>query len=156
VNAGRHGFRCTLRQEAKMEFCKRTIVVMGPGGACRRALQLSLNLEGYGVHAAESPGEARRLIDELWPEAVVVDVSEGNPDVLALVRDIRQSRFHRHMVIVASSPIGRAEQERKAFEAGCDAFVIQAGATRELAELLEAYLPASAGIAQEISAQRWN
>jgi CheY-like chemotaxis protein len=139
-----------------MEFCKRTIVVIGPGGASRRALQLSLNLEGYGVHAAEGTGEARRLIDEHWPEAVVVDISEGSPDVLNLVRDIRQSRFHRHIVIVASSPIARAEQERCAFEAGCDAFVIQAGHTRELAELLEAYLPATAEIAQESRAQRWN
>ena len=85
-----------------------------------------------------------------------MDVSEGSPDVLALVRDIRQSRFHRHMVIVASAPIPRPEQERNAFEAGCDAFVLQAGHTRELAELLEAYLPASTGLAHETRAQRWN
>lgn len=123
-----------------MELVKRTVVIVGPNGAARRALQLSLNLEGYGVQAAETSSEARHLIDKHWPEAVIIDVSESSPEYLALARNIRHSKLHKHVVIVASAPISFADQERAAYEAGCDAFLLQAGQTRELAELLDAYL----------------
>jgi CheY-like chemotaxis protein len=130
-----------------METSKRTIVIIGQNTASRRALQLALNLEGYGVHAAESTLEGRRLIDLHWPEAVVLDVADGSPDVLRLARDIRGSRFHRQVVIVAAAPVCLPAQERAAYEAGCDAFVVQPGLSREVAELLEAYLPVGVGMA---------
>jgi two-component system cell cycle response regulator DivK len=143
-----------------MELCKRSVVVVGHSVTVRRVLQLSLNLEGYGVHLADNCAAARRLIDEHWPEAVIVDVGAGAPDLMRLVRDIRSSRFHRHMVVVASAPVVLADQERAAYEAGCDAFVARPEETRELAEVLEAYLPDGGPLCltarSESQTLRWN
>ena len=141
-----------------MDFSKRNVVVIGQNNAGRRALQLALNLEGYGVHAADSAAEAWSLIDKHWPEAVVLDVADESPDGLALVRDLRKSQHHRHVVIVASSPLVLPRQERAAYEAGCDAFLVQPGQSRELAELLEAYLPAGghAVCLPEMGEKLWN
>jgi DNA-binding response OmpR family regulator len=143
-----------------MEASKRMIVIIGQNTASRRALQLALNLEGYGVQAADSTLEGRRLIDLHWPEAVVLDVADGNAtDVLRLARDIRGSRFHRHVIIVASAPVCLPAQERAAYEAGCDAFVVHPAQSREVAELLEAYLPVggvSGADGAMQSAKLWN
>lgn len=123
-----------------MDLNKRNVVVVGANTADRRALQLALDLEGYAVHATESATEARRMIDQHWPEAIVIDVSEGRPELMALVREVRGNRLHRHIVLVASSPIRFPEQEAAAYEAGCDAYLVRAGQTRELAEVLDTYL----------------
>ncbi len=124
-----------------MDVSKRTVVVVGQNNAGRRALQLALNLEGYGVHAADSPEEGWTLIDKHWPEAVVLDVADDSPEVLSLVRDLRKNPHHRHVVIVAAAPLPLAAQERAAYEAGCDAFMVSPGQSRELTELLECYIP---------------
>jgi CheY-like chemotaxis protein len=123
-----------------MDLNKRNVVVVGPNSSDRRALQLALELEGYGVHATESAKEARRLIEQHWPEAVVIDVADGRSEFLALARHLRASRLHRHAVVVASAPVRFAAQERAAYEAGCDVYLINAGQTRELAEILDTYL----------------
>ena len=125
-----------------MELSRRVVVVVGQNNTGRRALQLALNLEGYGVHAAETAVEARNLIDRHWPEAVVLDVADGSPDLLRLAREIRTSSHHRHMVIVAAAPLALPVQEQAAYEAGCDAFVVQPSQSRELPQLLESYLMA--------------
>jgi two-component system, cell cycle response regulator DivK len=143
-----------------MELCKRSVVVVGHSTTTRRVVQLSLNLEGYGVHIADSAHDARRLIDEHWPEAVVIDVGPGSMEALALAREIRKSRFHRHMVIVACAPVALADQEREAIEAGCDAFVARPGETNELGEVLEAFLADNGILSVSSRAQsealRWN
>jgi CheY-like chemotaxis protein len=143
-----------------MELCKMSVLVVGHNHTTRRVLKLSLNLEGYGVHLAESPVEARRLIDEHWPQAIVIDVGGGSPELLALARDIRRSQAHRRMVIVASAPVRYGNQERAAYEAGCDAFVLEPDASRGLAQVLEAYLPAGTSLSAEAREQanllRWN
>jgi CheY-like chemotaxis protein len=123
-----------------MDLNKRNVVVVGPNSLDRRALQLALELEGYGVHATESPKEAGRLIEQHWPEAVIIDVADGRSEILALARTLRASRLHRHVVVVASAPVRFAAQERAAYEAGCDVYLINAGQTRELAEILDTYL----------------
>jgi DNA-binding response OmpR family regulator len=143
-----------------MELCKRSVVVVGHSTTARRVVQLSLNLEGYGVHTADSAHEARRLIDEHWPEAVVIDVGPGLLEALALAREIRRSRFHRNMVIIACSPVALADQERDAIEAGCDAFVARPGETSELGDVLDAFLSESGVLSVSARAQaeplRWN
>lgn len=140
-----------------MELSKRTVVVVGHNNATRRALQLALNLEGYGVHAADTVSEGRRLIDKLWPEAVVLDVGDGSPEVLGLARDIRKSQHHRHVVIVAAAQLCYPAQERAAYEAGCDAFLVQPSQTRELTELLDSYLPAGQAAAMpNLESKLWN
>jgi CheY-like chemotaxis protein len=123
-----------------MDLNKRNVVVVGPNSSERRALQLALELEGYGVHATESVKEAHRLIEQHWPEAVVIDVADGRSEILGLARHLRTSRLHRHVVVVASAPVRFATQERAAYEAGCDVYLINAGQTRELAEILDTYL----------------
>jgi CheY-like chemotaxis protein len=140
-----------------MDVSKRSVVVVGQNNAGRRALQLALNLEGYGVHAAESPAEGWALIDKHWPEAVVLDVADDSPDLFGLVRDLRQNPHHRHVVIVAAAPVPLASQERAAYEAGCDAFMISPGQSRELAELLDAYVPAGRSVSlPDMAVKLWN
>ena len=95
-----------------MDVSKRNVVVVGQNNAGRRALQLALNLEGYGVHAADNASEGWELIDKHWPEAVVLDIADDSPDVLGLVRDLRRNPHHRHVVIVAAAPVPLAAQER--------------------------------------------
>src|SRR5688500_6074422 len=129
-----------LPEDASMDLNTRNVVVVGANTADRRALQLALELEGYAVHSTETAGEARRLVDQHWPEAIILDVSEGRPEMLALARDLRANRLHRHIVLVASSPIRFPEQEAAAYESGCDVYLVRAGQTRELAEVLDTYL----------------
>lgn len=140
-----------------MDLNKRNVVVVGPNSSDRRALQLALELEGYGVHAAESAREARRLIEQHWPEAVILDVADGSPEVLGLARHLRNSKLHRHVVVVASAPVRFEAQERAAYEAGCDVYLINAGQTRELAEVLDTYLLSGGSPAGEVqSVTVWN
>jgi CheY-like chemotaxis protein len=140
-----------------MDVSKRIVVVVGQNNAGRRALQLALNLEGYGVHAAENALEGWELIDKHWPEAVVLDIADESPDVLGLVRDLRRNPHHRHVVIVAAAPVPLAAQERAAYEAGCDAFMVSPGQSRELAELLDSYIPVGHPVSLPEMAQKlWN
>ena len=140
-----------------MDLNKRNVVVVGPNTADRRTLQLALALEGYGVHATDNAREARRLVEQHWPEAVILDVSDGRAEVLAFARDLRTSKLHRHVVLVASAPIRFAEQERAAYEAGCDVYMVRPGQTRELAEVLDTYLLAGGSAAPETEGARlWN
>jgi CheY-like chemotaxis protein len=141
-----------------MDVSKRTVVVVGQNNAGRRALQLALNLEGYGVYAADSASEGWVLIDKHWPEAVVLDIADDSPEVLRLVRELRKSPHHRHLVIVAAAPVPLAAQERAAYEAGCDAFMVTPGQSRELTELLDSYIPVGRAVSlPEMSAEKlWN
>jgi DNA-binding response OmpR family regulator len=139
-----------------MELSSNNVLLVGHNHGTRRVLQLALNLAGYGVYMAESSSDARRLIDEHWPKAVILDVGSGSADILGLAREIRRS-LHRRMVILASAPLRYADQERAAYDAGCDAFVLQPGETRELTDMLEAFLPGQlVDIAGEVELHRWN
>lgn len=140
-----------------MDVSKRTVVVVGQNNAGRRALQLALNLEGYGVHAADSVADGWVLIDKHWPEAVVLDIADESPEILALVRDLRRNPHHRHIVIVAAAPVPLATQERAAYEAGCDAFMVSPGQSRELTELLDSYIPVGRSVSlPEMGEKLWN
>jgi len=98
-----------------------------------------LRSDGYRVHLAYSAEDALRVLAEVRPDLMLVDMQLPGMDGLELTRQVRLQPRTKDMLVVALTASTSRDAETRAFEAGCDGFIAKPIDTRGLARRLEAF-----------------
>jgi two-component system, cell cycle response regulator DivK len=78
---------------------------------------------GFRVMEAADGAEALRKVEWRCPHAVLLDLAIPRTDGWTVARQLRSDPRFARVAVVAWSAFDYPEQRRRAFDAGCDAFV---------------------------------
>lgn len=99
-----------------------------------------LEAEGYTVLRAGDAAEAQTVLSRLQPDLILMDIQMPGMDGLTLTRLLKENPVHKHIHIVALTAFAMKGDDRKAIEAGCDAYITKPVETRRLAAQIAAIL----------------
>jgi DNA-binding response OmpR family regulator len=128
-----------------MEAVQATILVVEDHRATRTFLADNLSADGHEVLEADSLADARRLMRTAYPDAAVVDLGLPDGDALELLREVREAdRMAGALdpdlpLLVLTGRAGELDRLR-AFDRGCDDYVVKPFSYQELHARMRALL----------------
>jgi DNA-binding response OmpR family regulator len=96
------------------------------------AIEFLLKQRGYEVHAAPDGSEALRIVEQVVPDLVLLDVMMPQTSGYEVCRAIRRRVEWSHIKIVMLSAKGRDAEVVKGLAMGADLYVTKPFSTREL------------------------
>ena len=99
-----------------------------------------LETEGYAVATAATLDQAWEQLDELPPDAVLLDVQLGLEDGLALAAMIRTDPRLSNLPVIAVTAHAMITDQQRVMDAGCDASVSKPVDFELLREKLQAFI----------------
>ena len=99
-----------------------------------------LQFRGYRVVEVSDGGEALAAAERERPDIILMDVQLPSVSGLEAARRIKARADLRHIPIVAVTSFALSGDEKKAFAAGCDAYVAKPYDPRELLKLIQKLL----------------
>jgi two-component system cell cycle response regulator DivK len=100
-----------------------------------------LQFRGYRVVEVSDGTQALATAEREQPDIILMDVQLPGVSGLELARRIKARADLRHIPIVAVTSFALSGDDKKAFAAGCDAYVAKPYEPRELLKLIERLLP---------------
>ena len=122
-----------------------TLLIVDDDAATRAFLADNLRADGYVVVAAGTVAEAHEVLDEQFPDLVVVDVGLPDGSGLELLRHVREadgvvSRVDPATPVVVLSGRGAEVDRLRGFERGADDYVVKPFSYPELRARVAALL----------------
>lgn len=99
-----------------------------------------LSAAGYKISRAVDAEQARRLLTELVPDLILMDIGLPGMDGLSLTRLIKADPRLSHIPVVALTAYAMRGDSVKAAEAGCDGYITKPIDTRKLIEQVSSIL----------------
>jgi len=99
-----------------------------------------LSREGFEVRAVENSNDAMSEVASWAPELVLMDLRLPGTDGLTLTRTLRADPANQSVLIVAFSAEATAEEERRAFDAGCVGYIAKPIDTRTFGATVRSFL----------------
>jgi two-component system cell cycle response regulator DivK len=100
-----------------------------------------LHFRGYRVVEVMDGGEAVAAAERERPDIILMDVQLPGVSGLEAARRIKARADLRHIPIVAVTSFALSGDDKRAFAAGCDAYVAKPYEPRELLKLIQDLLP---------------
>jgi len=116
------------------------ILIVDDSPANMRLFSFILSSKGYGVRGASSAEEAIEQINTELPDLVMMDIQLPGMDGLTLTRKLRADPRTADILIVAVTAYAMKGDERKALDAGCDAYISKPIDTRALPKTIATLL----------------
>jgi two-component system CheB/CheR fusion protein len=113
-----------------------TVVLVEDNADSREMLCTMLAHAGLSCHGAEDGWVALRLIDEMSPEIVLLDVGLPGMDGLEVARRIRANGRHRDVRLIALTGYGQASDREATQRAGFDYHLVKPVQPEELLAVL--------------------
>jgi signal transduction histidine kinase/ActR/RegA family two-component response regulator len=121
----------------------RTILVVDDDPSNREVLAATLATAGAQVQVAASVGEAKSLLHDAQPPALIIaDLAMPDEDGFAFIRFVRESQA-RHVPAVALSAHADAQSQNAALDAGFSVFLAKPARPQALIELVATLLNVS-------------
>ena len=100
-----------------------TIVVVDDEPVSLRLVANALRSEGYTVHLSSTGEQALMTLSTMRPDVMLVDMCLPGINGLELTGRVRAQPSTKDVLVVALTAATSPEDERRAYEAGCDAFI---------------------------------
>ncbi len=100
-----------------------------------------LELTGHTVEVRYSGEQAVEAAEELQPEVVLLDIGMPGLDGYETARLIRRQPWGRHLMLIALTGYGQADDKRRSQEAGFDGHLVKPVEVEALTQLLESLTP---------------
>ena len=100
-----------------------------------------LLFRGYRVVEVADGEEALAAVERERPDIILMDVQLPHISGLEAARRIKAREDLRHIPIVAVTSFALSGDDKKAYAAGCDAYIAKPYKVRELLKLIEDLLP---------------
>ncbi len=115
------------------------ILIVDDDAAILELLQRLLSNEGYRVFAASCVGEAKVLLDNVYPHLILLDVGLPEVDGITFCGQLRQMPKFRDTPIVFLTGQSAPESAARALDAGGDDYLRKPFAIRELIARIKAH-----------------
>lgn len=102
----------------------------------REMYRYQLTLQGYEVEEARDGHQALALAASRLPDIVVLDLSLPGLDGWTVARQLKDTAATAHIPVVALTAFARREEEARARDAGCDAFLTKPCLPQALADAI--------------------
>lgn len=99
----------------------------------------ALHQRGYEVTLAPTAMEGVILAEQLVPDIIITDIALPSVDGITAIQLIRQKSHLHDIPIIVATAIGAVELQRRAWDAGCDAFLIKPFKIERLIDLIRQY-----------------
>lgn len=107
-------------------------------------VQLILKKSGYDLKIAHGGKEALNICRDIKPDLVLMDLRMPDIDGFTVTKALRGSGFINPIVVLTGSE--SAEDRVKAFDAGCDAYIVKTMEMRDLEFTIDSYLQKGGGL----------
>lgn len=114
------------------------VLVVDDHELSRKLLQRVLGRDGHSVEAVPTLAAGQAAAVASAPDVVILDLHLADGDGLDLVRRLRGDARTAGARIVACTAAAASADERRAFQAGCDAFIGKPIDTRAFGRLVAA------------------
>ena len=121
-------------------MAEKTILIVDDNPVNLKLIRVLLAGEGYDVHTAGDAEEALRVLQELRPRMILMDIQLPGIDGLELTRRLKADPVTRHITILGLTAYAMKGDEEKILAAGCDGYIAKPIDTRTLPEVIERYL----------------
>jgi DNA-binding response OmpR family regulator len=105
-----------------MDAQETILVIDDEQSFCEVVAEILIN-DGYDVHKAFSAEQAERILEEVQPGLIILDIMMPDTDGLTLVRRLRASSRFSDTPIVVSSAKYLQEDKTAAIESGANVFL---------------------------------
>jgi DNA-binding response OmpR family regulator len=109
------------------------------------AIEFLLKQRGYEVHAAPDGSEALRIVEQVVPDLVLLDVMMPQTSGYEVCQAIRKRAEWRHIKIIMLSAKGRDAEVVKGLAMGADLYVTKPFSTREFMARIDELLDSRSG-----------
>lgn len=110
----------------------RKILVVDDNTTNVRLMRVVLETEKYEVYEALDADQAVKLLENLVPDLILMDITMPGMDGLTLTRRLKADPRLKTVPIVAVSSLAMKGDDQKALAAGCDAYITKPIDTRQL------------------------
>lgn len=94
---------------------------------------------GYEVLLASTAMEGVILAEQHVPHIIITDIALPSVDGITAIQLIRQKVALQDTPIIVATAIGAVELQRRAWDAGCDAFLLKPFKIERLIEIIRQY-----------------
>jgi len=142
---GQFDFLAIPRHHRPHDLMMRRILVVEDNELNRELLCDWLEVENYQVSSAATLEQAFVAIQEIPPDAVLLDVQLGDQDGLSIATWIRHQPTLSHIPVIAVTAHAMVTEQERIFQAGCNAYVPKPVDFKVLSKQLQQWLavPAS-------------
>ncbi len=116
------------------------ILVIDDDPVTSKLVTLLLQREKYGVIAARSAAAGLRVLNEIRPNLVILDIMMPGIDGYEFCRLVRQEYTSEELPILMFSALGRPSDQRKGFELGADDYLVKPVNSRDLIDRVRSML----------------
>jgi len=96
--------------------------------------------EGYAIEKAVDAERAQELLKHSTPNLILMDIALPGMDGLTLTRKLKADEKLKHIPVIAMTAFAMKGDDQKAFDAGCDGYIIKPIDTRQLPQQVAAFL----------------
>lgn len=121
-------------------MAEQTILIVDDNPVNLKLIRILLTGEGYDVHTANDAEEATRVLRELRPRMILMDIQLPGMDGLALTRRLKADPTTRDIMIIGLTAYAMKGDEEKMLAAGCDGYIAKPIDTRTLPGVIQRYL----------------
>lgn len=129
-------------EERRSVMHEKTILVVEDNLTNLKLVNMLLTKAAYNVHITMDAEEAQRVLVDLRPALILMDLQLPGMDGLTLTRLLKQDPATRHIPIVALTAYAMQGDEQKALDAGCDGYITKPINTRTFVKRIIMHLEA--------------
>ncbi len=118
-----------------------TVVYVEDNYHNRRIVRKILDAYGYHVHEAQDGREGLKMIQEVHPNLVLLDISLPGMDGIEVVGRLKASEEYRNIPVVALTASAMVGDRERFLEAGCDDYLSKPVSALDLIRKVKLYLP---------------
>lgn len=107
-------------------------------------VQLILAKSGYNLKVAHGGKDALQICKESPPDLILLDLKMPDIDGFTVAKALRGSGFTNPIIVLTGSE--SAEDKKKAFDAGCDDYIIKTMEMRDLEHTIDRFLQKGGGL----------
>ena len=120
---------------------QRRILIVEDNGDMRDFLRRVLARHGYAHLEAADGVEGMEIAHRDHPDLILMDMSLPELDGFEATRRLKADKTTQHVPIIAVTAHARPVDERRALEAGCDAYLSKPYSLREFLNIIQEFLP---------------
>ena len=124
----------------KLNMAEKTILIVDDNPVNLKLIRILLAGEGYDVHTASDGENALRVLQDLRPQMILMDIQLPGIDGLELTRRLKADPMTRDITIVGLTAYAMKGDEQKILAAGCDGYIAKPIDTRTLPAVIQRYL----------------
>ena len=125
---------------------QRCILIVEDNGDMRDFLRRVLTRHGYGHLEAADGIEGIEIAHRDHPDLILMDMSLPELDGFEATRRLKADKATQHVPIIAVTAHARPADEKRALEAGCDAYLSKPYSLREFIDAVQKFLPSPVAI----------